>query len=464
MRWFTLDRLSPLPLIRQIYDEVSAQILSGDLTAHEKLPSTREASEELGVSRNVIIEAYDQLAAEGYVLSIEGAGTFVAEGSFLGARRARPGAGTEQRSESTEDEKPVIDFVSGRPALDLVPYRNWARFVFAASMDTPSGSLGYAPSEGCRELREALVRYLRRKRGIECDSERIIITSGALQAVSLLANLVLRNGSVALIEDPGTVQVAETLRMEGADIIPVPADEEGLRTDLLPAHASPALVFVTPSHQFPLGGCLSIQRRIELINYARATSCLIVEDDYESEFRYDGQPVSSLQRLDPERVAYVGTFSKIFFPALRLGYLVAPESLVDGCRKIKRSNDRYSPPAAQLAMARFIEEGRLDRHIARMKKIYRKRRDALVGALEGAFPGRVRTLGLSTGLHLVAAFNGLEFDAARLKALRRAGVGLYPVEDCAFSKGSHPGEVVMGYSHLSVEEIEAGVAIMRRLL
>jgi GntR family transcriptional regulator/MocR family aminotransferase len=463
MRWFTLDRLSPLPLIRQIYDEISAQILAGDLAAHEKLPSTREASEELGVSRNVILEAYDQLAAEGYVLSIEGAGTFVAEGSFLGARRASRPTESPLPSVAAPQGKPAIEFVSGRPALDLVPYKNWARLECAARLDAPD-SLGYAPSEGRIELREALSRYIRRKRGIECDSDRIIITSGALQGISLLARAVLRPGSVALVEDPGTRQVAETFKLEGADIIPVPADEEGLRTELLPRHSSPSLIFVTPSHQFPLGGCLSIQRRIELINYARAASCLIVEDDYESEFRYDGPPVSSLQRLDPERVAYVGTFSKIFFPALRLGYLVAPEALVGKCREIKQASDRYSPPAAQLAMACFIEEGRLDRHVARMKKEYRKRRDALVGALESAFPGRLRLLGRTTGLHLVAAFEDVVFDAARIRALRSAGVGLFPVEDCAIRKGDHTREVVMGYSHLSVEEIEAGVALMKKAL
>jgi GntR family transcriptional regulator/MocR family aminotransferase len=463
MKWFALDRDSPIPLIRQIYNEISSQILDGDLSAGERIPSTREVSQELKVSRNVVLEAYDQLAAEGYLLSIAGAGTFVAEGSSLGARRpARPPQAPRPLVPS--EDRQIIAFNSGRPALDLVPYKSWTKYECAARLEAPIQAFGYAPPEGSPELRETLARYLLRKRGIECRPEQIIVTSGALQGVSLLARLVLRRGAAAAIEDPCTIPVKEAFEMEGADIIPVPADGEGLRTDLLPGDASPAIVFATPSHQFPLGGCLSIQRRVALVQYAREKECLIVEDDYESEFRYDGPPVSSLQRLDPDRVAYIGTFSKIFFPALRLGYLVAPEALVEGCRAIKRSSDRYSPPASQLAMARFIEEGRLDRHIARMRKVYQNRRDTLIGALGSAFGDRVRISGGATGLHLVAAFAGVVFDAERIDALRRSGVGLSPVEEHTIRKGLHLDEVVMGYSHLSEEEIERGVARIKKTL
>jgi DNA-binding transcriptional MocR family regulator len=274
MRAFAVDRASSLPLIRQIYQEISAQILSGEMAARERLLSTREAAGELGVSRNVVIEAYEQLAAEGFLIGVEGAGTFVAE---------------------------------------------------------------------------------------------------------------------------------------------------GIRVELLPRGGRPELAFVTPSHQFPLGGCLSIQRRIALVEWARSCGCLLVEDDYESEFRYDVGPVSALQRLDPDNVAYVGTFSKVFFPALHLGYLVLPFRLVAPAIERKRLRERYQPPAAQLAMARFIEEGRLDRHIARMRKAYRGRRDALSDALEAAFPGRLRMLGRATGLHLAASFDGIDFGPDLVEALARGG-------------------------------------------
>ncbi|HOX31463.1 MAG TPA: PLP-dependent aminotransferase family protein [Spirochaetales bacterium] len=472
MRWFALDRGSSLPLTRQIYGELSSQILGGELRAGERLPSTREAAGELGVSRNVVMEAYEQLAAEGFLLGISGAGTYVAEGSRLGfPSRRPPGPGAPAEPEPSRapgreegSRACAIDFRLGRPALDLVPYRAWARLECEARLGAPVEALGGAEPEGQPELREALQAYLWRRRGIDCRPEQIAISSGALQGLSTLASLVLEPGSPVLFEDPGHVLAREAFAARGAAILPIPVDEEGLRTELLPRDSRPALAFVTPSHQFPLGGCLSVQRRVALVEWAREAGCLLVEDDYESEFRYDVGPVSSLQRLDPENVAYVGTFSKVFFPAIRLGYLVLPERLVEGYLSRRRLADRYGAPPPQLAMARFIGEGRLDKHIARMRRIYRGRRDALVGALEAAFPGRARILGRATGLHVAVRFEGLAFGPPLIESIRRAGVILHPVEDYALVKGSHSGTVAMGYSHLEVEEIERGVAILAGIL
>jgi GntR family transcriptional regulator / MocR family aminotransferase len=476
MRWFTLDRESPLPLIRQIYREISSQVLSGELGARERLPSTRETASELGVSRNVVMEAYDQLVAEGFLLGISGAGTFVAEGSrlevpILRSAISRPGGDItpsaapprEREREGSNDER-LIDFRLGRPALDLVPYRAWARLEYEARLGSPPESLGSAPPEGRQELREALRAYLWRRRGIECRTDQIVITSGALQGLSLLSGLLLRSGTEVLFEDPGHRLVREVFMARGARILPAPVDEEGLRVDLLPRARRPALAFVTPSHQFPLGGCLSIQRRVALVEWARAAGCLVVEDDYESEFRYDVGPVSSIQRLDPENVVYVGTFSKVFFPAIRLGYLVLPERLVEGYVAGKRMTDRYCAPMPQLAMAGFIREGGLDRHIARMRKTYRRRRDALIDALLASFPGGAEILGRATGLHVAVSFKGIAFDAPLVEAVRRAGVGLHPVDGYAIVKGSHESTVAMGYSHLDIGDIEAGVEILRRAL
>lgn len=464
MRWFTLDRASSLPLIRQIYHAISSQILSGELTAGEKLPSTRETASELGVSRNVVMEAYEQLTAEGFLLGISGAGTFVAKDSRLTLPVDVPAVMPTATPEGDNgDEADPIDFCLGRPALDLAPCRSLARLEYECRLSSPPAALGGATAQGQPELREALCAYLWRKRGVACSPEQIVITSGAVQGFSLLSSLI-PTGSEVLFEDPGHQLARDTFQFHGARITPLPVDEEGIRVDELPHARRPALVFVTPSHQFPLGGCLSIQRRIALVAWARKMDCLVVEDDYESEFRYDVGPVSAIQRLDPGNVAYVGTFSKILFPALRLGYLVLPARLVDGCVTAKRMTDRYGAPNPQSAMARFMGEGLLDRHIARMRKLYRRRRDALIAALEATFPGQVEILGRATGLHITASFTGLSFDLPLMDAIRRAGVILHPVEDLAIVKGRHRNRVAMGYSHLDVPLIQEGVARIARVL
>lgn len=471
MRWFTLDRDSTRPLIRQIYHEISSQILSGELQAGEKLPSTRETAAELGVSRNVVLEAYEQLTAEGFLLGISGAGTFVAKGSHL-ILPTGPQAGSADHEAGepadmavpepvTTDDADPIDFCLGRPALDLVPGRTLARMEYECRMTSSPTSLRGATAEGQPELREALCAYLWRKRGVECRPEQIVITSGAVQGFALLSRLI-PPGSDILFEDPGHRLARETFQFHGARIMPLPVDEEGIRVDELPRAGRPALVFVTPSHQFPLGGCLSIQRRIALVEWAREMDCLVVEDDYESEFRYDVGPVSAIQRLDPGNVAYVGTFSKILFPTLRLGYLVLPPRLVETCVAARRMSDRYGAPTPQSAMARFMAEGLLDRHIARMRKTYRHRRDALITALEEAFPGQVEILGRTTGLHITASFAGVSFDCPRMESVRREGVILHPIEDFAIVKGRHPHRVAMGYSHLDIPLIQEGVARMNR--
>jgi GntR family transcriptional regulator / MocR family aminotransferase len=482
MRAFAVDRGSPMPLIRQIYVEISGQVLSGEMRAGERLPSTRDAAAELGVSRNVVMEAYEQLASEGFLLGISGAGTYVAEGSRLEVRRPEGEGAPEDAEAATRcrdaaDEAAddageaegrggggAVDFRLGRPALELAPFRAWARLEYEERIASAPAALAGGEPEGREELRRALCEYLWRRRGVECDPERIVITSGALQGLSLLARALPLSGAEVLFEDPGHVLAREALRAAGARIMPAPVDDEGIAVDGLSSRGRPALAFVTPSHQFPLGGCLSIQRRVALVEWARKSGCLVVEDDYESEFRYDVGPVSSIQRLDPGNVAYVGTFSKILFPAIRLGYLVLPERLVARCLEAKRLTDRYCPPVPQLAMARFIREGQLDRHIARMRKAYRKRRDALVGAVEAAFPGRARILGRATGLHLAVSFEGVEFEPGLVARLASEGVIVHPVEDYVVEKGRYEDCLAMGYSHLEAAGIERGVDILRRVL
>jgi GntR family transcriptional regulator/MocR family aminotransferase len=241
-------------------------------------------------------------------------------------------------------------------------------------------------------------------------------------------------------------------------------DELGLRTHLLPREEKPKLVLVTPSHQFPLGGVLPIQRRIELLQFAREMDCWIVEDDYDSEFRFQGGPISSLQGLDPERVFYIGTFSKILSPAFRIGYLVLPSDWVEPCCDRKGLDDLHTTWIEQLVLAKFIELGHLERHIARMKKCYRQRRDVLKQCLKAAFSERVTVQGDSTGLHLVAEFRDVEFSEAVLRSLEAGGVKIYPVEHYAIVKGKHLHRIVLGYGNLTPEAIALGVNRLAAIL
>ncbi|GHO95622.1 GntR family transcriptional regulator [Reticulibacter mediterranei] len=459
MLWIPVDRTAEKPLIRQVYDQIRQQILHGELHAGDRLPSTRELAEDIHVSRNVILEAYDQLLAEGYIESRRGSGTYVAEGaSFAFAEADIPQPAAASFASSAQKNSDIINFRSGLPALDHFPRKLWSHLTQQIYQQADASLFGYDSPEGRLELRQALSRYLLRTRGVRCSLDQLLITTGAAQAFSLLTNLLLTPDSRVIVEDPITNEVQTIYTRSGATLVPVPVDMHGIQTDLLPADERAAFAVVTPSHQYPLGSILPIQRRIALINFARATDCYLVEDDYDSEFRYSGPPVSSLQGLDPERVIYIGTFSKILSPALRIGYMILPSSLITSSRQTKRLSDLHSPTLDQLVLARFIEEGHLERHIMKMKRLYHKRRDTLISSLNHTFGKLVQIEGESTGLHLVAAFPGINFtDTAIMQALEQTGVQVYPVEIHAVHTGYHSHQIVLGYGNLTEEEIIEGV-------
>lgn len=458
MLWIPVDRTAQKSLIRQVYDQIRQQILQGGLQAGVKLPSTRELAEDLHVSRNVILEAYDQLLAEGYIESRTGSGTYVAEGAYFADEYAQRPSLTLSVANSHPEQAIGIDFRAGVPALNHFPRKIWSQLAQRVYNRTDAARFGYDNPEGRLELRQVLSQYLLRTRGVRCSPDQLLITSGAAQALSMLAKLLLSPGTRIIVEDPVTHEVQAIYSRSGAVLISIPVDKHGIQTELLPVDESPAFILVTPSHHFPLGSILSIQRRISLIHFARSSDCYIVEDDYDSEFRYTGTPVSSLQGLDPERVIYIGTFSKILSPALRLGYMILPPALISASRQAKRLNDLHSPTLDQLVLAHFIEEGHLERHIMKMKRLYRKRRDTLIHSLQSTFGDRVRILGDATGLHLVAEFSGIDFTAnAIMQSLEQARVRVYPVEMHAVHKGYHRHQIVLGYGNLTTEEIVEGV-------
>ncbi|WP_010494641.1 PLP-dependent aminotransferase family protein [Paenibacillus elgii] len=464
MLWIPIDRSLDMPLIGQVYGQIRDRILKGELPSGEKLPSTRELSGELKVSRNVVLEAYDQLLAEGFLISRRGAGTFVAEGACLEQRRRVTEAMAPSVYDNLLKDEGLVNFRSGIPALDRFPRRIWAQLSSAVWNEASPAVLGYDTPEGRPELRHVLARHLLKSRGVHCHPDQLVITSGATQALSLVSKLLLSPGDEVIMEDPITCDIQAMFQAQGAAIRFVPVDEYGMQTALLPQASSPKFVFVTPSHQYPLGGALPIQRRIQLIQYARTHDCYLVEDDYDSEFRYEGPPVSSLQGLEPDRVLYIGSFSKILSPALRMGYLILPMALVESCRRLKWYADLHKPSMDQLILARFMEGGYLERHIAKMKKLYKSRRDCLIECLRSAFPGQVNIIGDSTGLHLVAEFPGRRFDEEAVREIKRWGVKVYLVEEHANDKEAQRSRLILGYGHLPKEDIQEGIARLNRAL
>lgn len=470
--WLPLDADSALPLGRQLYERLKQMILDGELAAEARLPSSRTLAVELGVSRNTVLDAYDQLSAEGYLETRHGSGTRVAPGIVSGRGESRADSLTLAMAPPLGVTLPpgMVSFRSGIPALDAFPREEWAKTYQRACERLPHDALRYSTPAGVMALREAVAGYLYRTRGIRCHPERVMITSGATQGLRILARLLRRRGQRVLAEDPVHAGLREVLEVTGLCVEGVPVDDRGMDTGLLPSaedarRSGVAFVYVTPSHQYPMGGILPVQRRQALVRFARDAGCLIVEDDYDGEFRHEGAPVGSLHELAPESVVYLGSFSKILAPALRLGFAILPAGLLADWHNEKLYTDVHTDALSQYALASFIESGALERHIWRMKKLYRRRRTFLVRALMQSFGDAVGICGHATGLHLVAAFQGVRFDDNVMRKLAQGGVEATPVRAYALKKGEdHANELILGYSHLSEVEMEKGVMVLRQVV
>jgi GntR family transcriptional regulator/MocR family aminotransferase len=464
MIWVPLNRTLDIPLTKQIYEQLRERILNNDLKAGQRLASTRQLSNELKVSRNIVLDAYEQLYAEGFIEGLHGSGTYVAEGASLKQGKDIELPTLSVNNSNLHQEEGVVNFRSGIPALDLFPRKVWGTLAKRICSETSHNSFGYDSPEGRLELREVLSEYLLRMRGVRCHPDQLVITSGATQGLSLVAKLLTSPNDEVIIEDPITHEIQTIFQSQGASLYPVPVDQDGMMTNKLPLNRKPSFIFVTPSHQFPLGGTLPIQRRIKLIEFARNNDCFIVEDDYDSEFRYEGSPISSLQGLDQDRTIYIGTFSKILSPALRLGYLILPPNLIEKCRNLKWFSDLHTPSLDQLILADFIKEGYLERHILKMKKIYKKKRDVLKIFLNATFRDAVDIYGDSTGLHIVVRFKGISFTDKLLNELKKNKVKVYPVKLHTMKKGGYNDCLILGYGNLSEEQIERGIMKIKEVL
>lgn len=450
-------------LARQIFQQISISILDGTLPPDEALPSTRELAKALAVSRHTVSEAYDMLITEGYVVSRQGAPTRVAANLRLGLSWA---AGHQPILNELQPPAPHItaDFKTGRPDLRPFPKYVWSRLHSEAFSQLPSELLGYSGPDGYPPLREEIADWLFRSRGLRVDPQSIFITAGATQSLSLLADLLHCDDGEFVLEDPCHTAVPTLLRNRGYSYRPAPVDDHGLileGTDMDWDAGDISAVYVTPSHQFPLGGILPANRRTALIRQARAKSFYIIEDDYDSEFRYQGAPVTPLYALDPERVIYVGTFSKSVFPALRLGFSILPEALQKDWKHLRVYADVQCPVAEQAALAEFLRTRKMDRHISRMRKLYGQRREVLLKEVNKIFgQDVVKVWGDVSGLHLAMQFAEGHFDEKFIQGARDRGIRISVVDKYSLTPGKHADKLLLGYGHLEPDEIRAGIAML----
>ena len=410
-----LDRGAQDTLGSQLQRELREAIRSGRLGEGERLPSSRVLAGELGVSRGLVLDCYEQLTAEGYLTARSGSATRV-------AARAAPRPGDHPVMATSP--RLAVDFRPGVPDLTSFPLHDWLWAVGRAAHQAPTAAMGYGDSRGAGALREVLAAYLRRVRGGSGDAERMLICTGYAQGINLVVRALGSHGVRRIaFENPGDRDLRAIAQRAGLEAVPVAVDERGVDVAALAATGARAVV-VTPAHQAPTGVVLASERRQALVAWASEADAVIIEDEYDNEFRYDRQPIGSLEGLAPDRVASIGTVSKTLAPTLRLGWVVCPSWLIEAVAQEKRIADRGSPGLDQLALATLIESGRYDRHLRHMRTLYAERRAALVEALAAHVPGLTLT-GLAAGFHAVAHLaDGLQERAVVAAALERS-IGLY---------------------------------------
>jgi GntR family transcriptional regulator/MocR family aminotransferase len=473
----TLDRHSSLPLHQQLYEELRRAILTGRLPPGQKVPSTRVLADSLEVSRTTVTQSYDRLLSEGYLETIVGSGTYVCiqlpddllhSAPVAAAPNPEPppvqlshyGDRLSQTAFTLQPslEQP-ISFRYGQPALQQFPIALWRKLLSRYSFAN-SNWLNYATDfQGYRPLRQAIASYLSRARAVQSDPDQLILTNGTQQALDLVMRLLINPGDRIGIEDPGYLSARRIFLSHGAELLPIPVDESGVMVEKLTHSDSDSLrlVYVTPSHQFPTGSILSLSRRLELLAWAQQHHCLILEDDYDSEYRYQDRPIPALQGLDQNHsVIYIGTFSKVLFPSLRIGYLVVPPPLVSLFAQAKWLNDRQLPTLEQQVLAEFIEAGHLESHIRKMRSHYDQLRQTLVQALKHHFGDQVLVFGEKAGIHVMVKLHTPWSDAEVIERAAKVGVGLMSAQPHYFNPHDR-GEFIFGYGDLDAEQIEAGI-------
>lgn len=530
-----------LPLHRQVYEQIRVAILTGRLRSRQRLPASRQLAKSLGISRTTVTQSYDQLISEGYLQARQGAGTFVcaqvpdellqADQSVASPLKKQQPRFLNSTGKSAANDFRLSDygrhiqtlaprngalaggeldgelsFRYGVPAMDGFPVEPWKRLASRCSTASTSWMNYSDDPMGYRPLREQIAHYLTQSRAVRCTPAQILITNGTQQALSLIVRLMIDPGDAIAVEDPGYLSAKRIFTSGGATILPVPVDSEGLRVDgteglsnlpyplgsnLSPTQPPnwspqpvPKLVYVTPSHQFPTGVLMSLSRRLALLQWAQQVNALIIEDDYDSEFRYSGRPVPALQGLDSEdRVLYVGTFSKVMFPGLRLGYIVLPQALIPLFKRAKWLNDRQGSLIDQQTLTEFMREGHLAKHVRRMRSLYEVRRRSLIeglqslsgGAVDSATErstacttarGAVEILGDESGLHVMARLPMLHSNHHLIAQAKAQGVRLFSAQPHYWQNDENDspegqlghGEFIFGFGGIAEQGIQMAIA------
>jgi GntR family transcriptional regulator/MocR family aminotransferase len=479
--FLSVDPTSTVPLYRQIHNSIRDAIVGGTLQAGMRLPATRTLAGDLRVSRNTVINAIEQLLAEGYVDARVGSGTYVTQPlpdyltSPLRGDLPRPRARTPLRVSARGQRLRELltglsrgeprAFRPGVPDLEGFPKALWAKMNARTWRRAGAGILSYGDPAGYGPLRNAIARYISGARGVRCDAGQVLVVAGSQQGLYLASHVLLDPNDPAWLEDPGYLGARSALVSAGARVVPVPIDREGLT---LPGGAArsprPRLVYVSPSHQFPLGVTMTLARRLQLLRFAQGCGAWILEDDYDSEYRYTSRPIAALQGLDDgAHVVYIGSFSKVLLPSLRLGYVVVPEQLVDTFTAARSLIDRESPAAEQATLAAFIEEGHFERHIRRMRSLYLTRRDALIEAVQHHLGPLLELEPGDAGLHVVGWLPPGVDDRQASERAAACGVAVAPLSVFCL-KPPKRGGLVLSYGAVTAEEIRNAVPRLGKAL
>jgi GntR family transcriptional regulator/MocR family aminotransferase len=474
-----VDRKAAKPLHKQIYDGFLAAIVGGNIRPGQRVPSSRTLSVELGISRIPVLNAYAQLLAEGYFESRKGAGTFISESLPESLTICEEGAPPSAQAGSgprrvarralllTKIERGPWSggwgaFSVHQPAFDRFPFPIWSSLITRHSKSPRLSAIHNTDPRGSESCREAICTYLRTARAVHCDPSQVMVVAGSQQALEISARVLLGNGSPVWIEEPGYRLARNVFQGAGCRLVPVPVDEDGMIVSAgIKLCPKARAVYVTPSHQYPLGSTMSASRRMQLLNWAQSAGSWIIEDDYDSEYRFESMPIASLQGLDRNaRVIYVGTFSKVLFPSLRLGYMVIPADLVEHFISVRVAMDIFPPYLHQEAITDFIREGHFARHIRRMRLLYSERRTALVKSIREQFGSSLEIHGTQAGMHLAVTLpKGLSDREIATKAARN-GLWLWPLSPSYLGEVPRQG-FILGFGNTAVEEMSRAVSQLR---
>jgi GntR family transcriptional regulator/MocR family aminotransferase len=477
-----VDRKAATPLHKQIYDGFRASILRRQLRPGQRIPSSRELSVELRVSRFPVLNAYAQLLAEGYFESRVGAGTFVSASlpeqkmsvTLPETEPSQAPSGPRSVSQRSTlypafEMHPAVRgwgaFGVHQPDLDEFPFQTWSSLIARHSRNPHANAIHHINPMGTQRFRESIADYLHTARGVKCDADQVMIVSGSQQALDITARVLLDPGDSVWVEEPGYRLQRSVLIAAGCRVIPIPVDNEGMNVAAgIATRRKARAAFVTPSHQYPLGSTMSASRRLQLLNWAQHSGAWIVEDDYDSEYRYGSLPIASLHGLDVNsRVIYIGTFSKVLFPSLRIGYLVIPPDLVERFVAVRHSLDIFPPYLFQEVLSDFINEGHFTRHIRRMRQVYGEKRATLVQSLQTEFGDEVGIHGSEAGMHLTISLPPGANDIEIMTRASRERLWLWPLSP-SYSEEKRKHGFILGFGSTSGEQIPRHVRLLRSVI